>query len=209
MINNSENNESMIYSWENSPEFSPQKDTETVAPLRLPANLLILDDDTHLRDRLGRSMARKGYNISLAEGIGHAKKLIETTPFNYAILDLKLEDGYGLDLVNPLKKQNSKARIIILTGYGNIATAVAAIKHGAVDYLPKPADADAIDRVLRNKTEATLPPIVDPMSPDRVRWEHIQRVLADCGMNVSETARSLKMHRRTLQRILSKHAPRQ
>lgn len=180
----------------------------TPLSLREDVNLLILDDDAPLRERLGRSMTKKGYVVSLAESLEQAREIIKTTIFNYAVVDLKLQDGYGLDLVNILKETNENARVIVLTGYGNIATAVAAIKHGAVDYLPKPADAEAVDRALQNTTPDAPPPLDDPMSPDRVRWEHIQRVLAECGKNVSETARRLKMHRRTLQRILAKHAPR-
>ncbi|HKF72411.1 MAG TPA: response regulator, partial [Stellaceae bacterium] len=126
----------------------------------------------------------------------------------FAVVDLRLTDGSGLDVVSALREARPSARIVMLTGYGNIATAVAAVKAGAVDYLPKPADADAVERALL-ATEASLPPPPeDPMSADRVRWEHIQRVFEQCDRNVSETARRLKMHRRTLQRILSKHAPR-
>ena len=171
-------------------------------------HLLILDDDLALRERLSRTMAKRGYSVITADSIATAKYHLQNQVFDYAILDLKLTDGYGLDLVELIKKMNPIARIIILTGYGNIATAVAAVKHGAIDYLPKPADADAIDRALKNTIDQT--PILpeDPMSPDRVKWEHIQRVFAECQNNVSETARRLKMHRRTLQRILAKHAPR-
>lgn len=171
-------------------------------------NLLILDDDEPLRERLGRSMEKKGYYVVLADSIETAKNCIAKNHFNYAIIDLKLNDGYGLDVVPLLKSSNDNARVIILTGYGNIATAVAAIKHGAVDYLPKPADADTIDRALQDIPSTQPTSIGETMSPDRVRWEHIQRVLNDCGKNISETARRLKMHRRTLQRILAKHAPR-
>src|SRR5438552_3714676 len=111
---------------------------------------------------------------------------------------------------DPMPRQRARpgARIVMLTGYGNIATAVAAVKAGALDYLPKPADADAVERALLAQEGETPPPPEDPMSADRVRWEHIQRIFELCDRNVSETARRLKMHRRTLQRILSKHAPR-
>lgn len=170
--------------------------------------LLIVDDDLHLRERLSRTMARKGFDVVAAESISQARLYLRHHSFDYAILDLKLADGYGLDLVEDIKASNPAIRIIILTGYGNIATAVAAIKYGAVDYLPKPADADEIERALKNLTDNPPPPPEDPMSPDRVKWEHIQRVFAECQNNVSETARRLKMHRRTLQRILAKHAPR-
>jgi two-component system response regulator RegA len=171
-------------------------------------HLLIVDDDQPLRDRLGRSMTRKGYEVITCDGLNDTQELLKVKAFQYAVLDLKLKDGYGLDLVHPLKLGNEDVRIVILTGYGNIVTAVAAIKHGAIDYLPKPADAEAIDRSLRSLMIDTPLPPDDPMSPDRVRWEHIQRVLVECGNNVSETARRLKMHRRTLQRMLAKHAPR-
>lgn len=170
--------------------------------------LLIVDDDLHLRERLSRTMARKGFEVTSADSISQTRLCLRQHSFDYAILDLKLGDGYGLDLVEDIKASNPTIRIIILTGYGNIATAVAAIKHGAVDYLPKPADADEIERALKNMTDNPPPPPEDPMSPDRVKWEHIQRVFAECQNNVSETARRLKMHRRTLQRILAKHAPR-
>lgn len=170
--------------------------------------LLILDDDLPLREQLNRAMTKRGYEVLTAESIATANYLLQNHSFDCAILDLRLNDGYGLDLVETIKKNNADARIIILTGYGNIATAVAAVKHGAVDYLPKPADADSIDRALRIFNGDAPRPPEDPMSPDRVKWEHIQRVFAECHNNVSETARRLKMHRRTLQRVLAKHAPR-
>ncbi len=170
--------------------------------------LLIVDDDAPLCQRLARAMERRGFIVtaveSLAAGIDAATR---TTPA-FAVVDLRLGDGSGLDVVKALRKARPSARVVILTGYGNIATAVAAVKVGALDYLPKPADADAVEAALL-ATEATLPPPpADPMSADRVRWEHIQRVFEQCDRNVSETARRLKMHRRTLQRILGKHAPR-
>ncbi|WP_032112481.1 ActR/PrrA/RegA family redox response regulator transcription factor [Candidatus Paracaedibacter symbiosus] len=170
--------------------------------------LLIVDDDLHLRERLSRTMTRRGFQVTTADSLATTRFQLRQQSFDYAILDLKLTDGYGLDLVESIKASNPDIRIIILTGYGNIATAVAAIKHGAVDYLPKPADADEIERALKNRTDNPPPPPEDPMSPDRVKWEHIRRVFAECQNNVSETARRLKMHRRTLQRILAKHAPR-
>lgn len=127
----------------------------------------------------------------------------------FAILDLRLGDGSGLDIVPVIRECRPDARIVILTGYGNIATAVAAVKAGAVDYLAKPADADAIEAALLAQGDALPPPPANPMSADRVRWEHIQRVYEQCDRNVSETARQLNMHRRTLQRILNKRAPRE
>lgn len=170
--------------------------------------LLMLDDDNVLRRTLARSMEQRGFTVSQVAAVSEASALIASSAFEYAVLDLKLEDGNGLDVVTHLRAVSPECRIIILTGFGNIATAVAAVKAGAVDYLPKPSNPDEIERALLQK-EGVLPgPPKDPMSADRVRWEHIQRVFEQCDRNVSETARRLKMHRRTLQRILAKHAPR-
>jgi len=173
----------------------------------LEKSLLIIDDDGPLRERLARTMSKRGFMVSMADSITQARASIRWSVPNYAIVDLKLNDGNGLDIVNEIHAVNDKARVIVLTGYGNIATAVTAIKHGATDYLPKPADADIIERTLMNRDSDQPPPPITPMSPDRVKWEHIQRIFSECGNNVSETARQLKMHRRTLQRILAKHAP--
>ncbi len=171
--------------------------------------LLLVDDDEPLRIRLAQAMKRRGFVVtaadSVAAGIAAAKRV--TPP--YAVIDLKLEDGSGLDVVSALRERRPDARIVMLTGYGNIATAVAAIKAGAVDYLPKPADADAIAQALMSEDRSLPLPPEQPMTADRVRWEHILRVFEQCGRNVSETARRLNMHRRTLQRILAKHAPRE
>jgi two-component system response regulator RegA len=120
---------------------------------------------------------------------------------------MRLEDGNGLDVIAELAKVRPDARAIVLTGYGNIATAVTAVKLGAVDYLAKPADADEVTDALLAAGNEKAPPPENPMSADRVRWEHIQRVYELCNRNVSETARRLNMHRRTLQRILAKRAP--
>tara|TARA_B100000989_G_scaffold15907_1_gene10633 strand:- start:271 stop:801 length:531 start_codon:yes stop_codon:yes gene_type:complete len=170
--------------------------------------LLILEDDTPLRNRLCRAMEARGFTVmdagTVSDGIDLARKAAPA----YAILDMKLDDGTGLNLVPELRKKRADCRIIVLTGFGNIATAVAAVKAGALDYLPKPADPDQIAAALLQTGGDLPPPPQDPMSADRVRWEHIQRVYEQCGRNVSETARRLRMHRRTLQRILSKHAPR-
>ena len=170
--------------------------------------LLIVDDDAPLRARLARVMERRGFTVFDAEGVKAAAQLIEAEHFSHAVLDMKLEDGNGLEVVTMIHDKMPDCRIIMLTGFGNIATAVAAVKAGAVDYLPKPADPDAIASALLQQGDAMPPPPEDPMSADRVRWEHIQRVYEQCGRNVSETARRLKLHRRTLQRILAKHAPR-
>jgi two-component system response regulator RegA len=182
------------------------------APLRgLPESdrtLLIVDDDAPLCQRLARAMERRGFVVATADSVASGTAAATAQPPAFAVVDLRLGDGNGLDVVNALRMARPGTRIVMLTGYGNIATAVAAVKAGALDYLPKPADADAVERALLAQEGEAPPPPEDPMSADRVRWEHIQRIFELCDRNVSETARRLKMHRRTLQRILSKHAPR-
>ena len=168
--------------------------------------LLIVDDNAVFRERLGRAMESRGYTVTTASGISEAQKILETESPKFAVVDLRLEDGNGLDLVPDIRKVRADARVVVLTGYGNIATAVTAIKVGAIDYLPKPADADDVEAALLAQGKKAVPP-EEPMSANRVRWEHIQRVYELCDRNVSETARRLKMHRRTLQRILAKHSP--
>jgi two-component system response regulator RegA len=170
--------------------------------------LLIVDDDAPLNQRLARAMERRGFIVLTADSVASGVAAATANPPAFAVVDLRLSDGSGLDVVSALREARPGARIVMLTGYGNIATAVAAVKAGAVDYLPKPADADAVERALLAIEGETPEPPEDPMSADRVRWEHIQRIFELCDRNVSETARRLKMHRRTLQRILSKHAPR-
>ena len=170
--------------------------------------LLIVDDDAPLRNRLARAMEQRGFEVSVAESVAEGVALSATAPPAYAVVDLRLEDGSGLEVVSTLRRNRADMRIVMLTGYGNIATAVVAIKAGAVDFLAKPADADQITAALLETDRPLPPPPEDPMSADRVRWEHILRVFEQCDRNVSETARRLKMHRRTLQRILNKHAPR-
>ena len=177
-------------------------------PARIRAHLLIVDDDAPLCQRLARAMERRGFVVSTADGVAAGVAAATAHPPAFAVVDLRLGDGSGLDVVSALRGARPGARIVVLTGYGNIATAVAAVKAGALDYLPKPADADAVERALLAQEGETPEPPEDPMSADRVRWEHIQRIFELCERNVSETARRLKMHRRTLQRILSKHAPR-
>ena len=171
-------------------------------------SLLIVDDDAPFRQRLGRAMERRGFEVQLAESVGEGLNLARTAPPAYAVVDLRLEDGNGLDVVETIREIRPDSRVIVLTGYGAIATAVAAVKIGAVDYLSKPADADDVEKALLNGGEMKPPPPENPMSADRVRWEHIQRVFELCDRNVSETARRLNMHRRTLQRILAKRSPR-
>lgn len=170
-------------------------------------SLLLVDDDEIFVARLARAMERRGFKPRIATSVSAAKDaLIESAPA-YAVVDLRLEDGSGLDVVDALRSQRADARIVVLTGYGAIATAVAAVKMGATDYLSKPADADEVTTALLAQASTLPPPPENPMSADRVRWEHIQRVFEQCDRNVSETARRLHMHRRTLQRILAKRSP--
>ena len=170
-------------------------------------SLLIVDDDNPFRDRLARSMEKKGFKVTQAESVKSAiQKARENNPA-FAVIDLRLGDSNGLEVVNEIQKSKKESRIIILTGYGNIPTAVAAIKAGAIDYLAKPANAEDIETALLADPSKKAYPPKDPMSADRIKWEHIHRVFELCNRNVSETARRLKMHRRTLQRILSKKSP--
>jgi two-component system response regulator RegA len=169
--------------------------------------LLILDDDAPFRTRLGRALTGRGCAVSAVGTMAEALEVAQGDAPAYAVLDLRLEDGSGLEVVEELHKRRPDCRVVMLTGYGNIATAVAAVKAGALDYLPKPADVDDVIKALLARPDATPAPPDNPMSADRVRWEHIQRVYELCGHNVSETARRLNMHRRTLQRILAKRAP--
>ena len=169
--------------------------------------LLIVDDDNPLRNRLARAMEKKGFQVIQAESIQKGISQVKDTPPAFAVVDLRLEDGSGLEVVREIQKLKKDSRVIMLTGYGNIPTAVAAVKAGAIDYIPKPADADDVESALLASPESKATPPQNPMSADRVKWEHINRVFELCNRNVSETARKLKMHRRTLQRILSKRSP--
>jgi two-component system response regulator RegA len=171
-------------------------------------SLLVLDDDAPLRTRLGRALEQRGFEPVLVGSVQEAVAAVKVSAPAYAVLDMRLEDGSGLKVVEAVREARPDAKIIMLTGYGNIATAVQAVKAGAVDYLSKPADADDVVRALLARGDAGPAPPDNPMSADRVRWEHIQRVYELCNHNVSETARRLNMHRRTLQRILAKRAPR-
>ena len=170
-------------------------------------SLLILDDDEPFLKRLSVAMEKRGFNVFPANSMADFGRIIQDVCPNYAIIDLRLNDGTGLDAVESIRKKKADSKIIVLTGYGAIATAVAAVKIGAIDYLSKPADANDILKALVFSNEGKPPPPVNPMSADRVKWEHIQRVFELCNRNVSETARRLSMHRRTLQRILAKRSP--
>ena len=172
--------------------------------------LFIIEDDKPFRERLTTSFQRKDFTVTAAASKKEALDVLSGNNFNYAIVDLRLGDGSGLDVIKIIKEQNPECRTVMLTSYGNIATAVSSVKLGADDYLTKPANIDDIEKSLMSSTATSLPPPPEnPMSADRIRWEHIQRVLTQCNRNVSETARRLKMHRRTLQRILNKHAPKE
>ena len=170
--------------------------------------LLIVDDDEPFSRRLARAMEKRGFNPEMAETVAEGKAIARARPPAYAVVDLRLGDGNGLDVVDLLRNKRPNCKIVVLTGYGAIATAVAAVKIGATDYLSKPADAKDVTNALLAINDGLPPPPENPMSADRVRWEHIQRVYELCDRNVSETARRLSMHRRTLQRILAKRSPR-
>lgn len=189
----------------------PETDGATQsAPNAAPEDktLLVVDDDAPFRTRLGRAMEKRGFEVQLAESVSDAKAIIADGAPAFAVVDLRLGDGDGLEVVRMLHARRPESRAVMLTGYGNIATAVAAVKAGAIDYLAKPADADDVVKALLAGAGRKPEPPENPMSADRVRWEHIQRVYELCDHNVSETARRLNMHRRTLQRILAKRAPR-
>jgi len=178
-------------------------------PDELPEDrsLIIVDDDRPFLQRLSRAMEQRGFEVRSAHSVTEGIDLIRQQPPAFAVVDMRLEDGNGLDVLAELTRSRADSRAIVLTGYGNIATAVSAVKLGAIDYLPKPADADDVTDALLAPPNTKAPPPENPMSADRVRWEHIQRVYELCNRNVSETARRLNMHRRTLQRILAKRAP--
>lgn len=178
------------------------------AELGADRSLLLIDDDAIFANRLARAMEKRGFAPVVAGSVAEGISELHRSAPAYAVVDLRLEDGSGLDVVEALREAREDARIIVLTGYGAIATAVAAVKLGATDYLAKPADAEDIMAALLSRKEILPQPSENPMSADRVRWEHIQRIFEQCDRNVSETARRLHMHRRTLQRILAKRGPR-
>lgn len=171
-------------------------------------SLLLIDDDRPFVQRLARAMEMRGFQVSTAGSVKEGVNFVNGCLPDYAVIDMRLEDGNGLDVVSLLQEKGADTRVVVLTGYGNIATAVTAVKSGAIDYLAKPADADDVFAALMQNPADKADPPENPMSADRVRWEHIQRVYELCDRNVSETARRLNMHRRTLQRILAKRAPR-
>jgi two-component system, response regulator RegA len=169
--------------------------------------LLLVDDDEVFLKRLARAMEKRGFQPDIAQSVAEGRAKARAKPPAYAVVDLRLEDGNGLEVIETLREKRPSCRIVVLTGYGAIATAVAAVKIGAIDYLSKPADANDVTNALLANGDTLPEPSENPMSADRVRWEHIQRVYEMCDRNVSETARRLSMHRRTLQRILAKRGP--
>ncbi|MCU9848054.1 ActR/PrrA/RegA family redox response regulator transcription factor [Defluviimonas sp. WL0024] len=181
-----------------------EDDLDELGPDR---TLLLVDDDAPFVSRLARAMEKRGFRPETAESVAEGRAIAQSRPPAFAVVDLRLGDGNGLDVVEVLRERRPDCRVVVLTGYGAIATAVAAVKIGAVDYLSKPADANDITNALLSRSESHPPPPENPMSADRVRWEHIQRVYELCDRNISETARRLSMHRRTLQRILAKRSP--
>jgi two-component system, response regulator RegA len=177
--------------------------------LEPPADiLLIVEDDEPLRECLAGAMAARGFQVITAGSVAAGLGQVESNAPAFAVVDLRLPDGCGLTVVEALKRRRPDTRILVLTGYGNIATAVSAAKIGAVDYLTKPATAEEIASVLLTPDGGKSQPPDQPMTADRVRWEHIQNFYRLYGCNVSEAARRLTMHRRTLQRVLAKGTPR-
>ncbi len=166
--------------------------------------ILIVDDDESFRLALRNAFLRRGYDVSLAGSPAEVENAVREATPQYAVVDLRMPGGSGLDVVKALRSLPTAPAIVVLTGYGTIGTAVEAIRLGALNYLNKPADADEIEAALQGKRP---PPMTDVPSLDRQEWEYLNRILADCNGNISEAARRLKMHRRTLQRKLQKHPP--
>lgn len=192
----------------NTEKMEPLADADSHVDLGPDPSLLLVDDDAPFLRRLARAMESRGFQVEIAESVAEGIAKAKAHPPKFAVVDLRLGDGNGLDVIEAIRKGREDTRVIVLTGYGNIATAVTAVKLGAVDYLSKPADADDVYAALTQRPGEKADVPENPMSADRVRWEHIQRVYEMCERNVSETARRLNMHRRTLQRILAKRAPR-
>jgi two-component system response regulator RegA len=173
------------------------------------ALLLIVEDDPALRGRLARAFETRGFDVRGVASIAEGEHVAAAEAPEFAVLDLRVEDGSGLDLIPALKAADPETRIVVLTGYGSIATAIEAMRRGATHYLTKPADADEIVAAFeRGEDDVPARPAAQPMSLGRVEWEHINRVLVECGGNVSEAARVLGMHRRSLQRKLAKYPDR-
>lgn len=168
-------------------------------------SILIVEDDASLRERLARAFRDRGLDVREAASAVDATREAELDPPELVLLDLRVGADNGLQLITTLKHIDLQTRIVVLTGYGSVATAVQAIQRGADQYLTKPADADEILMAFARGDATAAPVEFQPMSLERVEWEHINRVLAECGGNVSEAARRLGLHRRTLQRKLAKY----
>lgn len=174
--------------------------------------ILLVDDDERLRQRLGLALSERGYSVQTAKDYDEALRLARDNPPELAVVDLRMPGPSGLELVRALKELDPETRVVVLTGYGSIATTIDAMRLGAVHYLQKPADADEVLAAFGRGDQPPLEAVADagePPSLERVKWEHVSRVLADCGGNVSEAARKLKLHRRSLQRMLQKFPPRE
>ena len=197
---------SLIFKTKQMTEENTKKDLHKIGDFA-DKSLLIVDDDNPFRDRLARAMEKKGFRTIQAGSVNEGITKAKNSPPAFAVVDLRLGDGNGLEVVKQIQQIKKDSKVVMLTGYGNIPTTVAAIKAGAIDYIPKPADADDVEKALLADPKSKASPPENPMSADRVKWEHIHRVFELCNRNVSETARRLKMHRRTLQRILSKRSP--
>lgn len=181
-------------------------------PVTTQPSILIVDDDQVLRERLAQAFRDRGYEVRDAASYAEAFELAKSDPPELAVVDLRMPDTSGLQLVRDLKQLDPATRVVVLTGYGSIATAVTAMRLGATYYLPKPADADDIlSAFSRGEEPPLLGAVADfkPPSLERAEWEHLSRVLADCEGNISEAARRLGIHRRSLQRKLQKYAPNQ
>jgi two-component system response regulator RegA len=169
--------------------------------------LLIVENDIYLLERLTRAMAERGFEVRGAPSVERAVALVHQRPPAFAIVDLRLADGNGLQVIEVLKRMRPNARVVMLSAYGSFPTVVSAIKLGAFDYLTKPADADEITDTLLTFPAGPVPPPEHPMSPERARRLHIEAIFEACGGNISATARQLNMHRRTLQRIRLRPIP--
>jgi two-component system response regulator RegA len=176
-----------------------------MTPTEDSPTLLLVDDDKTFAGVLAEAFEARGYAVRVAHDVPHGLALASAESPEYAVVDLKMPGPSGLELVKKLKEFDENTRVVMLTGYASVATAVEAIKLGAVHYLAKPADADEILAAFaREEGDTTVPVGARPISVARLEWEHIQRVLTECKGNISETARRLGMHRRTLQRKLGK-----
>lgn len=171
--------------------------------------LLLADDDDAFRDAMSRALGRRGFAVTASRNVDEAEAEAEKQVFEYALVDVRMPGRSGIDLVAALRRIDEGTRVVVLTGYGTIANAVEAMRAGAADYLTKPVDAAACERSLLGRAEAAPVPEDDNVpSLERVEYEYLQRVLADCGGNVSEAARRLRMHRRSLQRKITRQPPR-